>query len=117
MNKNKIKIKIKKILEYICPSFVLSYFFIHNIFFVIIGILLSIYLINVHKVESFINFININRCGKGLLKNTKNINVRSDSKPIKMNLENEDSNLTLVEIIEESGFIPSTDKKKDMNAA
>jgi len=113
MNKN----KIKNILEFICPTFVLSYFFIHNIFIVIIGILLSIYLINAHKVEKFINFFNINQYGKGLPKNPKNNCVIIDSKPIDMDLENQDSNLTLVEIIEESGFIPSIEKKNDINAA
>ena len=111
------KNKNKNILEFVCPTFVLSYFLIHNIFFVIIGILLSIYLINVHKVEKFINFININRHGRSLPKNSKNNDLALESKPLDIEQANQDSNLTLVEIIEESGFIPSIDKKKDIDAA
>ena len=113
MNKN----KIKNLLEFACLLLVLSYFFIHNIFFVAIGILLSIYLINVHRIEKLKAYININSCNIDLTKNFKNNVVSKESKHVKKDISNKDSNLKLVEIVEESGFIPSIDKRKDINAA
>ena len=97
-------------------ALVISYFFIHNIFFVLIGILLSIYLININRIEKLLVFI-YNHFAKDLAKKSKNNDVQLDHKTNDINIDIQDSNLNLVYIIEESGFIPSTDKKKDMNAA
>ena len=113
MNRN----KIKNLLEFFGLISVLSYFFIHNIIFVVIGILLSIYLINVHSIEKSMEYININSFSLDSTKNQKNNGVSIDYKHIEAEITNQDSNLKLVEIIEESGFIPSIDKNKDINAA
>tara|TARA_Y100001968_G_C19264301_1_gene670855 strand:- start:249 stop:593 length:345 start_codon:yes stop_codon:yes gene_type:complete len=113
MNKN----KIKNLLEFVSATLVLSYFFIQNILFVIIGILLSIYLININKIEQLFSYINKVHQNKNLLKNKKNNDALIDYKTIDADIINHNSNLTLVEIIEESGFIPSIDKTKDIDAA
>ena len=111
------KIKFKNLLEFFCPTLVLSYFFIHNILFVIIGILLSMYLINTSIVEKLLGYFNRNPYIEDLTVNQKNNDVSIESKSIDINVVNQDTNLKLVDIIEESGFIPSIDKSKDINAA
>ena len=113
MNKN----EIKNLLEFICPVLVLSYFIIHSIFIVFIGILLSTYLINIPKIKKYSTFIHINRYNRYLSKNLRCNDVSVDSEPIIMNFSQHESNLKLVEIVEESGFIPSVDNNEDMNAA
>ena len=95
---------------------VISYFFIHNIFFVLMGILLSIYLINIHRIEKLLVLIN-NHFAKVLAKKSKNNDVQLDHKTNDINIDIQDSNLNLVYIIEESGFIPSTDKNNDIKNA
>ena len=111
------KVKMKNLLEFFCPILVLSYFFIHNIFFVIIGILLSIYLMNTGIVKKFSGYFNSNPYIEDLTINPKHNDVSIESKSIDIDVVNQDSNLKLVDIIEESGFIPSIDKSKDINAA
>ena len=106
-------IKINQFIEYLSPTLVLSYFFVHNIFLVLIGIILSLYLININRIDSFMRFINKNSISKELAKNEKVI--KSDLNNIKPNKE--DTKLSLVEEIEEFGFIPSIDNKNDSNAA
>ena len=111
------KVKMKNLLELFCPTLILSYFFIHNILFVIIGILLSIYLINTDIVKKLSDYFDSNPFIEDLTINPKNNDVSMDSKSIDIDVVNQDSNLKLVDIIEESGFIPSVDKIKDINAA
>ena len=111
------KVKMKNLLEFFCPTLVLSYFLIHNILFVIIGILLSIYLINTDIVEKLSGYFSSNPYIEDLTINLKNNDDSIESKSIDIDLINQDSNLKLVDIIEESGFIPSMDKSKDINAA
>ena len=41
------KSKPDQIIEYLSPIFIFSYFFIHNIYIVFIGIAFSLYLINI----------------------------------------------------------------------
>ena len=113
MNKN----KVKNLFEFFCLALVLSYFSIHNIFLVIIGISLSIYLINTNRIESSKGYININHHTEDLTKNSKDKDISMDFKSIDIDLINHDTNFKLVEIIEESGFIPSIDKNNDINAA
>ena len=113
MNKN----KVKNLFEFLCLALVLSYFSIHNIFLVIIGTSLSIYLINISSIESLKGYININPHLDDLTKNSKNKDISMDLKSSDMDVIIHDANLKLVEIIEESGFIPSIDKNNDVNAA
>ncbi len=110
-------IKINQVIEYLSPIMVFSYFFIHNIFLVLVGITFSLYLININKINNLIRSIYKNLALKNestdLNKNQKNIN----SNTINLKSTQEDKKLTLVEEIEEFGFIPSIDKKNNSNAA
>lgn len=111
------KIKINQVIEYLSPTLVFSYFFIHNIFLVLIGILLSSYLININMFNNLKKSMNKNLVlknqSKDLYKNNKEIN----SKPIDIKSTKKDKMLTLVEEIEEFGFIPSIEKRNNTNAA
>ena len=111
------KIKINEVIEYLSPTLVFSYFFVHNIFLVLIGIIFSLYLININMFINLINSINkklfIENKSKDFNKNNKEINYNT----IDIKSTREDKKLTLVEEIEEFGFIPSIDKKNNSNAA
>ena len=111
------KIKINQVIEYLSPTLIFSYFFVHKIFLVLIGITFSLYLININMINNLKKSINknlvIKNKSKGLNKNDKEI----DSNTINIKSTKEDKKLTLVEEIEEFGFIPSIDKKNNTNAA
>ena len=111
------KTKLNHAIEYLSSTLVLSYFFIHNIFLVLIGIIFSLYLIN-------INFINriIKSIYKNLVNKKESIELNAKDTGIETNLTNkkltkEDTKLTLVETIEELGFIPSLDNNDETNVA
>ena len=111
------KTKLNHAIEYLSSTLVLSYFFIHNIFLVLIGIIISLYLIN-------INFINriIKSIYKNLVNKKESIELNAKDTGIETNLTNkkltkEDTKLTLVETIEELGFIPSLDNNDETNVA
>ena len=107
------KIKIIYILEYISLTLILSYFLLHNIFLVLIGITIAIYLININFINIFMRSINNKlvslKTYRNLNKNLKDI--KADS--IQKELTKKDSKLTLVEKVEELGFIPSIDNDID----
>ncbi len=103
-------IKINQVMEYLSPTLVLSYFLIHNIFLVLIGIIFSLYLININMInnlEKSINkILNISSQSKD-----SNINDKEkNSNTINIKSTKEENKLRLVEEIEEFGFIPSIDK-------
>ena len=109
--------KMDQLVKYTSPILILSYFFIHNIILVLIGITFSLYLININinnnlKKSIDKKFFIINE-SKDLNKKDKKIN----SNTINIKSTKEDKKLTLVEEIEEFGFIPSIDKKNNTNAA
>ena len=111
------KIKMNQVIEYLSPILVFSYFFIHNIFLVLIGITFSLYLINMNMINNLKKSIT-----KKLVKKNKSKDLNKNDKEINSNTINitstkEDRKLTLVEEIEEFGFIPSIDKKNKSNAA
>ena len=110
-------IKINQVIEYLSPIMVFSYFFIHNIFLVLIGITFSLYLININMInnlkKSIYKNLTVKKESKDLNKNQKKIN----SNTINLKSTKEDKKLTLVEEIEEFGFIPSIDEKNNSNAA
>ena len=111
------KIEINRVVEYLSPTLVFSYFFIHKIFLVLIGITFSLYLININMINNLKksinkNFIIMNE-SKESNKNDKEIN--SNTIIIKSTKKN--NKLTLVEEVEEFGFIPSINKKNKTNAA
>ncbi len=111
------KIKINQVIEYLSPILIFSYFFIHNIFLVLIGITFSLYLININMINNLKKSINeklfVKNESKDLNKNYKEI----DFNTINIKSTKENKKLTLVEEIEEFGFIPSIDKKNNSNAA
>ena len=109
--------KIENYVEFCCPTLIFSYFFLHNIFLVLIGILLSIYLINIANIQILLRSIYIKYDKKIKTNNSKN-NIESlVSNRTKKELMNEKSKLSLAEIIEEVGFIPSSEKNENKNAA
>ena len=105
--------KNSKTIEYLSLVLVLSYFLIHNIYFVGIGIIVSQHII----IKNYIN--NISRIIKE--KNTMSPKVKVLSKSSlkdKINVSDQyNSILTLVEKVEESGFIPSLDNDESKNIA
>ena len=110
------KIKINQIIEYLSPIFIFSYFFVHNIFLVLIGIIFSIYLININKINNLIKSINKFFIIKNEAKDSNNNDKEINSSKINIKSNKEETKLTLVEEIEEFGFIPSIDKKNNPNA-
>lgn len=113
MNRN----KVNYLVEYLSPTLILSYFFFKNIIPVLLGILLSLYLINISLVNSLMILIkhNISK-GKDYIKKDRNDSTRKE-KTSQIKIDKENSKLTLVETVEELGFIPSLDENKDSNAA
>tara|TARA_B100001250_G_C19728572_1_gene757286 strand:- start:396 stop:737 length:342 start_codon:yes stop_codon:yes gene_type:complete len=111
------KIKLYQFLEYSTITLILSYFIFHNIFLVLTGIAFSLYLINIKDINSLDRSIN----KKIVIKNESKESNKND-KAIKSNYINakkskEDRQLTLVDEIEELGYIPSISKNNDSNAA
>ena len=111
------KIKINQVIEYLSPTLVFSYFFVHNIFLVLIGITFSLYLININMINNLKKSINKNLVVKNESKDLKKNDKEINSNTINIKSTKEDKKLTLVEEIEEFGFIPSIDKKNKTNAA
>ena len=103
------KPKINNLMEYLSLFLIFSYFLIHNIFFVIIGIIISLYLININFINISVESISRNIYFKKVLKDSNKKDKPLTSESINNKLTEEVSNLTLVEKIEELGFIPSID--------
>ena len=98
------------LIEYLSLILVLSFFIIHNIYIEFIGIGLAILSINKSVIISIFNPI--------ILIKDKKIKSNQQKETSKnLNTIKEKSILSLVETIEESGFIPSIDKDEDNNAA
>ena len=111
------KNKINKLVEYLAMTMVLSYFFLHNIFLVLIGITFSVYFINIKFFNRIMRSITKNLV---IRKSSKEFNKSDGSKKldsINIKSSKEDSNLTLVEKVEELGYIPSIDENQKRNAA
>ena len=111
------KIKVNQVIEYLSPILVFSYFFIHNIFLVLIGITFSFYLININMINNLKKSIYKNLAVKNESKDLNKNDKEITSNTINIKSTKEDKKLTLVEEIEQFGFIPSIDKKNKSNAA
>ena len=111
------KIKTTQMIEYLTPTLIFSYFFIHKISLVLIGIIFSMYLININKINNLIKSINKVFVIKNESKDSNKNYEEMNSNTIKIKSTQEKNKLTLVEEIEEFGFIPSIDKKNNTNAA
>ena len=111
------KTKLTHAIEYLSSILVLSYFFIHNIFLVLIGITFSLYVININFITRIIKSIYKNLVNK---KESIELNVKDmevETNPINKQSTKDDPKLTLVESIEELGFIPSLDNSDKNNVA
>ena len=111
------KTKITLTIEYLSSIFVLSYLFIHNIFLVLIGIIFSLYLINIDFINRIIVTFNKNSISTKVDTDLNTNNKEMKSYPINIKTKKEDPKLTLVETIEELGFIPSIEKNDESNVA
>ena len=110
------KTRLTRLIEYIPPILILSYFIIHNIFLVMISITLSLYLININIINNIKRSISKNFFKK-VSKDSNKKDKKKISNTINTKSTKEDTKLTLVEEIEELGFIPSLAKKNNTNAA
>ena len=110
-------ITIYTIIEYLSLTMILSYVLVHNIYFVFIGLIFSIYMINKNHInslmKSFRNNVFIDKLSKEVRKN-EHVRI-SNSTNIDSNKVKRD--LTLVESIEELGYIPCMDKQNDKHIA
>ena len=110
-------IKINQVIEYLSPTLVFSYFFIHNIFLVLIGITFSFYLINIDMINNLKKSLNKNSIINKESKESNKNDAERKYNQINIKSTKEDIKLTLVEEIEELGYIPSIDNKNNTNAA
>ena len=111
------KTKLNHAIEYLSSTLVLSYFFIHNIFLVLIGITFSLYLINTNFINKITKSINKNLINKEESIDSNLYDTEIKTNPINKKSTKEDTKLTLVETIEELGFIPTLDKNDESNVA
>tara|TARA_B100001029_G_scaffold163791_1_gene154182 strand:- start:818 stop:1135 length:318 start_codon:yes stop_codon:yes gene_type:complete len=101
--------KTFNIMEYLALMLVMSYFIFHSILLVIIGILYSIYFIYKDTLQNYIK--------KSKLFYSRQVKEMQDDMQHALGEKDKSSRLSLVEKIEETGFIPSLDKKEDNEAA
>ena len=96
-----------KVIEYLSIILVLSFFIYKNIYFVIIGICFSIYSLNRVSINKLIKniFIIIELEHNNKLDDVLCIESKD------LNYEQRETDLNLVERIEELGFIPSNGKR------
>ena len=102
------KKKVLNPLEYLSLAMILSYIIFHNILLVLIGILISLCLVNINFIDSHIKLLS-EIYQKNQIKRSESTKFKANM----MNLDVEDSGLTLAETIEELGFIPSKGKSID----
>ncbi len=107
------KYKYSKLIEHLSLTLVLSFFFIKNIYLVLIGIILALYKLNEKFLSKLMILLEI--------KNLKKENIILDTS-IKKDNETKESNnkirkLSLVETIEETGFIPTGHDQGKRDAA
>ena len=112
MNQNKNNI----FFEYLSLILVISYIFVHNILLVLIGVSISLYLINIDFINSYRRSINKFITNDKKYKDFNKIHKKRKDDSKQFILAGEDSKLTLVDTIEELGFIPSLNKFNDTEA-
>ena len=105
------------LIQYLSLALVLSYFILYNIYMVIIGVIIAIYSINKDLIYDLIKIFKI----KIGIRNKIDDKISTYKQPISLltsNIDylviettNKDSKLSLVEKVEQSGYIPSLDKE------
>ena len=88
--------------EYLSLILVLSYFLIHNIYILFLGIFISLYEINRTNIDNLLG-----------IKKEKYIKEMT----MIIKTKEEESSLSLVEKIEECGYIPSSQETRNNHAA
>ena len=102
------KKQIITMIDYFSLILVLSYIFFHNINAVFLGLAIALFSINKKLLSNFFQTFNRTILNKNsIINDEKKDEIQSDIK----------NKVSLVEIIEESGFIPSSDNKDDNIAA
>ena len=109
MNKNNTIMLI----DCLSLTLVLSFFLIHNINIVLIGLLLSLYSLNKNSIHIYIKKTSNEKLEKEDLSIVNNVKQF----PVEKKIIEEDSIDSLVESIEELGYIPSKNKKTEDRAA
>ena len=112
LNKNKNHIIDK--MENLPLFLVMSFFIFHNIYIVFTGIGLSFYLINKRRINNFFTKYTNNKLVKQENQEVYSSEIKLPNIEIK---EKEDSPISLVEELEESGYIRSLYKDRDNSAA
>ena len=97
-------------LGYLSLALVLSFFIMHNIYIVWIGIIISLYTLNINSMNNLIkNILHSKKYEEEIVINKSDETVNES--------KNKEKIISLVETIEESGYIPSIDKNNINNAA
>ena len=109
MNKNS---KIKSI-DALSLSLVLSFLIIHNIYIVLIGIIVSLYSINQIYINKLIKLYKTKITLKRKSEQNKSTNATESDNLLTL----KDKDTSLVEQIEQLGYIPSLKKSKENEAA
>ena len=99
-------------MEYLSLALVLSFFLLHNINLVLLGIIIALLTINKKYIYSIIKLDKTKSFNKKVNPETL---ISKESKST--DLYREDSIISLAEKIEEIGFIPSSEKSNDSHAA
>jgi len=106
-----------KYVEYLSLILVLSFLLIQNIYVVFTGISLSIYVLNKKLFNNLINKFIYSQ--KNRIENEYNIGnkIPINVEPSSPYSNMEKRTISLVDVIEESGFIPSLAKKENSNVS
>ena len=102
-----------KHMEILSLLLVLSFIIFHNIYIVFFGLVLAILLIN---KEFIFNVVRLNELRESNEEKT-NRNISKEIENLSPNDDKEDNLISLVEAIEESGYIPSLEKDDTSKAA
>ena len=107
-----MKLSIPNLVNYLSLVLVISFLFFHNIYLVIVGIFIALYMVNNNNLWKLFRYKNI-KLVKKEIKIDKEIKNTSDNR----DLYTENRIITLVEKIEELGYIPSMKNNDEKNAA
>ena len=102
---------INNLIEYSSLMLVLTFFIFHNIYLVFLGIMISLFSIN----KDILNKIFTGNKVTSVITTKPAADNDSESDSISINSEKDTKVLSLVEVVEDSGFIPSIDTDNDID--
>ena len=100
-------------ISYLALILVLSFILLHKIKLVFIGVIISLYTINKNYINNIIKII----LGRKEEEEKIKVEVSNKKEYKEIELNKKDYRLTLVESIEELGFIPSLEKNENSDTA